>query len=119
MFYSSDKRLKQNIRKANASEVLMSLGGVWQYEYIDSEVQKNSVYNGTHFGLIYQNVKGKSLDKMCHKREDGMGALNYVDADFISIIAGATMENISEVEKLKKENKTLRKRVEQLEKRIA
>lgn len=115
MNYSSDERLKKNIRKVNASEVLMSLGGVWQYEYIDTEVQKNSVYNGTHFGLIYQNVKGKSLDKMCHKREDGMGALNYVDADFISIIAGATMENISEVEKLKRKIRTLENKVEQLE----
>ena len=119
MYYSSDERLKKNIRKVNASEVLMSLGGIWRYEYIDSEVQKNSVYDGTHFGLIYQNVKGTALDKMCHKREDGMGALNYLDANFISLIAGATMENISEVEKLKKENKSLRKRVEQLEKRIA
>ena len=119
MNYSSDERLKQNIRKVNASKILMSLGGVWQYEYIDSEVQKNSVYDGTHFGLIYQNVKGKSLDKMCHKREDGFGTLNYLDTNFISLVAGATMENISEVEKLKKENKTLRKRVEQLEKRIA
>lgn len=119
MNYSSDERLKKNIRKVNASEVLMSLGGVWQYEYIDSEVQKNSVYDGTHFGLIYQNVKGTSLDIMCHEREDSFGTLNYLDANFISLVAGATMENISEVEKLKKENKALRKRVEQLEKRIA
>ena len=115
MNQSSDERLKKNIRKVNASKVLMSLGGVWQYEYVESEVQKNSVYNGTHFGLIYQNVKGKSLDKMCHTREDGMGALNYVDADFISIIAGATMENISEVEKLKRKIRTLENKVKQLE----
>ena len=119
MNQSSDERLKKNIRKVNASEVLMSLGGIWQYEYIDSEVQKNSVYDGTHFGLIYQNVKGKSLDKMCHKREDGMGALNYVDADFISIIAGATMENISEIEQVKRENRELRKELEQLKQRVA
>lgn len=118
MNQSSDERLKKNIRKVNASEVLMSLGGVWQYEYVESEVQKNSVYNGTHFGLIYQNVKGKSLDKMCHKREDGMGALNYVNADFISIIAGATMENISEIEKLKRKIRTLENKVKQL-KRVA
>ena len=115
MYYSSDKRLKQNIRKINASEVLMSLGGVYQYKYIDSEVEKNHIYEGTHYGLIYQHVKGSALDKMCHKREDGMGALNYVDADFISIIAGATMENISEVGKLKREIRTLENKVKQLE----
>jgi len=116
--YSSDKRLKQNIRRVNASKVLMSLGGVRQYEYVASEVAKNSIYSGSHYGLIYQNVKGSALDKMCYEREDKMGALNYISTDFISIVAGATMENISEIEKLKRENRKLKRRVEQLEKRI-
>lgn len=116
--YSSDRRLKQSIRKFNASKVLMSLGAVWEYEYIDSEVQKNRIYEGTHYGLIYQHVKGTKLDVMCHEREDGMGALNYIHPKFISLIAGATMEAISEIEKLKRENRKLKKRVEQLEKRI-
>lgn len=119
MYYSSDERLKQNIRKVNASKILMSLGGVWKYEYLGGEVEKNSTYGGSHYGLIYQNVKGTALKSMCHEREDGYGALNYLDTNFISLIAGATMENISEIEKLKKENKALRKRVEQLEKRVA
>ncbi len=119
MNYSSDRRLKCNIRRFNAREVLMSLGGVWQYEYIDSEVAKNSIYAGSHYGLIYQNVKGSALNKMCYEREDKMGALNYISTDFISIVAGATMENISEIEKLKRENRRLKKRVEQLEKRVA
>lgn len=115
MNYSSDERLKKNIHKVNASEVLMSLGGVWQYEYIDSEVQKNSTYGGSHFGLIYQNVKGTALNKMCYEREDGFGTLNYLDTNFISLIAGATMENISEVEKLKRKIRTLENKVKQLE----
>jgi hypothetical protein len=115
MYYSSDERLKKNIRKVNASEVLMSLGGVWQYEYIDSEIEQNSTYGGSHYGLIYQNVKGTALDKMCFEREDGMGALNYLDTNFISLIAGATMENISEVEKLKRKIRTLENKVKQLE----
>lgn len=118
MYYSSDKRLKQNIRKVNASKTLMSLGGVYQYEYIDSEVAKNSTYEGSHYGLIYQNVKGTTLKSMCHEREDGYGTLNYLDTNFISLIAGATMENISEIEKLKKANRELKKKVEQLEKRV-
>jgi hypothetical protein len=115
MYYSSDKRLKHNIRKVDASKTLMSLGGIYQYEYIDSEVQKNSTYGGSHYGLIYQNVKGTALDKMCFEREDGYGALNYLDTNFISMIAGATMENISEVEKLKRKIRTLENKVKQLE----
>lgn len=114
---SSDERLKRNLRKFDASKVLMSLGGVWEYEYVDSEVQKNHIYEGTHYGLIYQHVKGTTLDVMCHEREDGMGALNYIHPKFISLIAGATMENISEVEKLKREIRHLKSKVKQLESR--
>ena len=114
---SSDRRLKKNIRKFNASKVLMSLGGVWEYEYVDSEVQKNHIYEGTHYGLIYQYVKGTALDVMCHEREDGMGALNYIHPKFISLVAAATMENISEVEKLKRKIRHLENKVKQLENR--
>ena len=114
---SSDKRLKKNIRKFNASKVLMSLGGVYEYEYLDSEVQKNHIYEGLHYGLIYQHVKGTALDVMCHEREDGMGALNYIHPKFISLIAGATMENITEVEKLKRDIRHLKAKVKQLEQR--
>jgi hypothetical protein len=114
---SSDERLKQNIRKFNASKVLMSLGGVYEYEYIDREVQKNPIYEGTHYGLIYQHVKGTKLDVMCHEREDGMGALNYIHPKFISLIAGATMDNITEVETLKREIRHLKQKVKQLENR--
>lgn len=116
---SSDRRLKQNIRKFNASKVLMSLGAVWEYEYIDSEVEKNHIYAGTHYGLIYQHVRGTKLDVMCHEREDGMGALNYLHPKFISLIAGATMENISEVGRLKRKIRTLEAKVKQLENRAA
>lgn len=114
---SSDRRLKRNIRKFNASKVLMSLGGVWEYEYIDSEVRKNHIYEGTHYGLIYQHVKGTTLDVMCHEREDGFGTLSYIHPKFISLIAGATMENISEVEKLKRKIRHLENKVKQLEQR--
>lgn len=114
---SSDERLKRNLRKFNASKVLMSLGGVYEYEYIDSEAQKNHIYEGTHYGLIYQHVKDTTLDVMCHEREDGMGALNYIHPKFISLIAGATMENISEVEKLKRKIRHLEAKVKQLENR--
>lgn len=115
---SSDRRLKRNISTFNASATLKSLGGVYMFDYIDSEVQRNGIYKGTHFGLIYQNVRGTALDAMCHVREDGMGALNYIHPSFISLIAGATIENISEVEKLKRKIRHLEAKVKQLENRV-
>lgn len=108
--YTSDRRLKKNIRNISASEMLMSLGGVYQFEYIDSEVEENHIYGGSHIGLIYQNVVGTALDRMCYEREDGYGSLNYLEPSFISLIAGATMENTSEIEQLKKRVKQLEAR---------
>ena len=114
MYGTSDKRLKKNIRTLSASDTLMSLGGVYQFEYIDDEVERNSRYKGTHFGLIYQNVKQTSLAKMCYEREDGYGALNYIDTSFISLLAGVGMEHETRIQKLERENKELRAEVEQL-----
>ena len=121
---SSDERLKRNFEDINASEILQSLGKVKRYEYVDSEVASNPFYAGKHIGLIYQNVKGTDLDKMCQEREDGFGALNYSDSSFISLLAGVCQEQIElnkelkdEVKELKDEVKELREKVEQLERR--
>ena len=114
MYGSSDKRLKKNIRTFNASEELMKLGGVYQFEYNDTEIERNNTYKGTHVGLIYQNVKGTILDKMCYEREDGYGALNYLDTSFISLIAAVGIEHETRIQKLERENKELRQEVERL-----
>ena len=107
---SSDERLKRNIEKINATDILLSLGDVQRYEYIDSEVEANPFYGGKHIGLIYQNVKGTELDRMCIEREDGYGALNYIDPSFISLLAGVCQEQARQI-------KELQERVELLERR--
>lgn len=117
--YTSDMRLKQNRRSFKASEVLMSLGAVQQFEYIPSEVEKNKIYEGTHIGLIYQNVVGTALNRMCHEREDGYGSLNYLEPSFISLLAGVGQEHEVRIQQLERENKTLKEEVEKLKKRAA
>lgn len=114
MYGTSDKRLKQNIRTFSASEELMKLGGVYQFEYVEEEIKRNEKYKGTHFGLIYQNVKESSLSKMCIEREDGFGALNYLDTSFISLLAAVGMEHETRLQRLERENRELRMEVEQL-----
>lgn len=111
---TSDKRLKQNIRTFSASEELMKLGGVYQFEYVEEEIKRNEKYKGTHFGLIYQNVKESSLSKMCIEREDGFGALNYLDTSFISLLAAVGMEHETRLQRLERENRELRMEIEQL-----
>lgn len=127
MYYPSDKNLKANIRPVtNASERLMSIGGVYDFEYIDSEVERNSIYAGTHTGLIYQNVKGGVMDCMAYEREDGKGALNYIDPSFISLLAAVEIEHEGRIQVLESENKMLKanneelmNRINELERRIA
>ena len=114
MYGTSDQRLKHNIRTFDACKELMKLGGVFQFEYIEEEVKRNGKYKGTHFGLIYQNVKESSLSKMCMEREDGFGALNYLDTSFISLLAAVGMEHETRLQKLERENMELRMEVEQL-----
>ena len=114
MYGTSDQRLKQNIRTFSASKELMNLGGVYEFEYVDGEVKRNERYQGTHYGLIYQNVKDSSLSKMCYEREDGFGVLNYLDTSFISLLAAVGMEHETRLQKLERENKELRVEVEQL-----
>ena len=114
MYSTSDKRLKKNIRKFNASEDLMKLGGVYKFEYNNDEIERNPLYNGTHIGLIYQNVKQTSLAKMCYEREDGYGALNYLDTSFISLLAGVGIEHETRIQRLERENKELRTEIERL-----
>lgn len=117
MYGTSDQRLKQNIRTFSASEELMKLGGVYQFEYIEEEIKRNVKYRGTHFGLIYQNVKESSLSKMCIEREDGFGALNYLDTSFISLLAAVGMEHETRLQRLERENKELKAKIEELERR--
>lgn len=114
---TSDRRLKHNFEDVNATEMLMSLGKVQSFEYIDEEVERNPAYKGKHIGLIYQNVKGTALDKMCHEREDGFGSLNYIDTSFISLLAGVCQEQTELIKELKDDVKELRERVELLERR--
>lgn len=118
MYGSSDKRLKKNIRTFQAGKELMSLGGVYKFEYEDDEISRNAMYNGTHVGLMYQNVKGTILDKMCYEREDGYGALNYLDSSFISLLAGVGMEHETRIQELERENEELRKDIETIKKML-
>ena len=129
MHNTSDRRLKKNIRGFNACDELMKLGGVYQFEYIDEEIERNKIYKGSHIGLLYQNVKGTILDKMCFEREDGYGALNYLDTSFISLLAGVGVEHETRLRgiegafkkyesKTDKKIKLMKKKINELEARV-
>jgi hypothetical protein len=124
--YTSDERLKTNLRPINAGQMILSLGRVREFEYIDSEIERNSLYKGIHVGLIYQDVKGSALPKMCFEREDGYGSLNYLDTSLTALLVGVAQEHEirltedeRELQAVKEENKALRKEIEYLKQRVA
>lgn len=124
--YTSDERLKKNLRPINAGQMILSLGRVREFEYIDSEVEKNNLYKGSHIGLIYQDVKGSALSKICFVREDGYGSLNYWDTSLKALLVGVAQEHEvrltedeRDIQAVKEENKALRKEIEQLKQRVA
>lgn len=98
---TSDERLKTNIRTFSATEILQSMGGVKQYEYTEQEVKRNPANAGTHIGFIYQNVeKSQMADKMCCKRVDGYGALNYLSSDYQALLAAVILEQADRIKRL-------------------
>lgn len=98
---TSDERLKENIREFSALEVLQSMGGVKRYEYTEEEVKRNPANAGTHLGFIYQNVeKSHMADKMCCKRVDGYGALNYLSSDYQALLAAVILEQADRIKRL-------------------
>ena len=106
---SSDRRLKENIRKADVGMYLRSLGGAFAFEYIGEEVERDEFYSGTHIGFIYQNIKSSLLSSMCIEREDGYGSLNYLHSDYLGLLGAAAISHEDRLAKVEK-------RVEQLEK---
>lgn len=115
----SDRRLKQNIRAFDAISILRGMGGVHAYEYVDTEVARDARYSGTHFGFIYQDVKGSELERMCLKREDGYGTLNYLDSNLISVVAGGVLSLDDRVRSLEHENEQLREEINRLNARLS
>ena len=103
----------------------MSLGCVQQFEYVDSEVEKNQRYGGKHIGFIYQNVVGSALERMHHEREDGFGSLNYIDTDYLALLGGVGQEHevrlraqAVEIKDLRRENNELKRRIYRLERML-
>lgn len=111
---TSDRRLKRNIRKFSAAKYLRSLGGVFEFEYIDEEVARDKYYRGTHLGFIYQNVKGSRLTGMCIERENGYGALNLLHSDYLALLGAAATEHEDRIHTLERQIKALQKELKQL-----
>ena len=111
---TSDRRLKRNVRKFSAAKYLRSLGGVFEFEYIDEEVARDKYYEGTHLGFIYQNVKGSRLTGMCIERENGFGALNLLHSDYLALLGAAATEHEDRIHTLERQIKALQKELKQL-----
>lgn len=91
---------------------LRELGGFFSFDYNPDASEKDKV---GRIGLIYQRVHGPLAGRMRHLRDDGHGALNYIHPDYINLIGAGVLEVAHEVEDLRAELSSLKKRVHRLE----
>lgn len=107
-YKSSDVRLKTNITKLNCLNVIKSIGGTYEFDYIRDH--KHSI------GFIAQNVSNPLLKDIIAKDKDGYLKINYWSPKLISLAFGALTEIDNEVDKLKARVRELENEVEYLKK---
>lgn len=105
-YQSSDVRLKTNITKLNCLNVIKSIGGTYEFDYIRDH--KHSI------GFIAQNVNNPLLNDIVAKDDNGYLKINYWNPKLISLAFGALTEIDDEVDKLKARVRELESEVEYL-----
>lgn len=105
-YQSSDIRLKTNITKLNCLNVIKSIGGTYEFDYIRDH--KHSI------GFIAQNVNNPLLKDIVAKDDNGYLKINYWNPKLISLAFGALTEIDDEVGKLKARVRELESEVEYL-----
>ena len=105
-YQSSDVRLKTNITKLNCLNVIKSIGGTYEFDYIRDH--KHSI------GFIAQNVNNPLLKDIVAKDDNGYLKINYWNPKLISLAFGALTEIDNEVDRLKARVRELETEVEQL-----
>ena len=105
-YQSSDVRLKTNITKLNCLNVIKSIGGTYEFDYIRDH--KHSI------GFIAQNVNNPLLKDIVAKDDNGYLKINYWNPKLISLAFGALTEIDDEVDKLKARVRELESEVEYL-----
>lgn len=105
-YQSSDIRLKTNIAKLNCLNVIKSIGGTYEFDYIRDH--KHSI------GFIAQNVNNPLLKDIVAKDDNGYLKINYWNPKLISLAFGALTEIDDEVYKLKARVRELENEVEYL-----
>lgn len=105
-YQSSDVRLKTNIAKLNCLNVIKSIGGTYEFDYIRDH--KHSI------GFIAQNVNNPLLNDIVAKDDNGYLKINYWNPKLISLAFGALTEIDDKVDKLKARVRELENEVEYL-----
>lgn len=114
---SSDARLKENFSEVRFDDMLLRMGRVRMYNYNDLARNMYGLDNDRHIGLIHQQVK-EVLPSMTSVDANGYGRLDYLDKEYINLIAGACQLNTLGIRSLVRAQQTEAQKLEKALKRI-
>ena len=105
-YQTSDIRLKRNVTKLNCLNVIKSIGGTYEFDYI--RTGKHSI------GFIAQRVNNPLINDIVTRDSNDYLKINYWHPKLISLAFGAITEVDDEVTKLKARVRELENEVELL-----
>lgn len=108
-YQTSDIRLKRNVTKLNCLNVIKSIGGTYEFDYI--RTGKHSI------GFIAQRVNNPLINDIVTRDSNDYLKINYWHPKLISLAFGAITEVDDEVTKLKARVRELENEVELLKRK--
>lgn len=118
MKYTSDRRLKENLKRFDAHSLITKLGGVYEYDYTDEAIRLNSGLPRHSIGLIAQKVE-RYFPFMVNEDGNGYKGINYIDPQFISLLAASELQTIGKLKILEKRQTKEEKEIQRLKARIS
>ena len=115
----SDPRLKKNITKVtSAINKLKSLGGIYEFDYVDYAMNKDHELSRHSMGLLADQVQKSFLASTVKKGVDGYLGINYLSPQYISLALAVGLELDDKMGKYDHKFRSIETKQSKMEKKI-
>ena len=115
----SDPRLKKNITKVTgAIKKLKSLGGIYEFDYVDYAMNKDHELSRHSMGLMADQVQESFLASTVKKGVDGYLGINYLSPQYISLALAVGLELDDKMGKYDHKFRSIETKQSKMEKKI-